>query len=155
MQANLPSATQRAVRVSNLATVAVFPILGIGFAIGTVALWYSRPLVTGSPGDATYPIVLGVLVMTIVLCFIALSRFPTGFRLTTDELEVRYIHRSEIVATAAIRDIQVRGGMVNRSVWLVLWDGSERSLGTRNGQLVAAWRAHSDVGHSGSREGMT
>lgn len=135
---------QGTVSTSNRAVTALFITCAIGFAFGTVALWYSRPLVTGSPGDATYPIVLGLLVATIVACFVGAFRFPTEFRLTPGGLVIRYLHRTEVIAVVTVRDIQVRGGAVNRNLWLVLRDGSERPLGTRNVRLAAAWQSLSE-----------
>lgn len=140
MAATQPSDEQRSIAIGSRSTALLFPMLGIGFAAVAIGLWSSRPPVTGSPLDPTYPVVLISVVVGSVLCFIAAFRFPIGFLVTPEELKVRYVYRVETIPSVAIRNLQVRGGLVQRNVWIVLHDGSERPLGTRSANVAAAWR---------------
>ncbi len=139
MQPATPPPRPIAGHFSNRSAVIVPGILGIGFVIAAVALLVSRPFTTGSPGDLTFPLVLGVLFVAAVFCFVAAFRFPIRFQLDTHELRIHYLHRVETVPIATIRTLQVRGGFVQRNVWLVLRDGTERPLGTRNRRIAVAW----------------
>lgn len=119
------------------------------FALATVILlsaliwWSVRGWSTGSSLDSSFPLVLGLMVLTSGLLFIAGFRFPYRIGIEKDTLVVHYLHgRRESIQLDRIQELELRGTYLGRNVWISFRDGSSKPLGTRNRDLVLAWKRY-------------